>query len=76
MQRYLNIDGDSNVYAYELGDDQIAVQFRDGTVYTYTYASAGRDNVEQMKSLAAAGTGLNSFIRSNPRVRMGYASKR
>jgi len=39
--------------------------FRNGSVYTYSYDSAGEDNVEQMKQLAQSGSGLNSFILSN-----------
>jgi hypothetical protein len=41
---------------------------------TFTYASAGRDNVEHMKSLAVAGRGLNSYI--NTHVKHRYASQR
>lgn len=69
MRPYLNIDGDSNVEAYEIGTDYIDVKFR-GTmkVYRYSYISAGQENVEQMKTLAQRGTGLNSFIMRNVRT--------
>ena len=73
MERYKNIDGDSGVAAYEIGADFIRVQFRDGSVYLYTYASAGPHNIEHMKKLAAAGDGLNAFINTN--VRKSYARK-
>jgi len=73
MENYKNLGGDSNVAAYEIGSDSVKVQFRDGSIYTYTYESAGQSNIEQMKSLATAGQGLNSFI--NRVVRKGYASK-
>lgn len=73
MERYKNLGGDSNVVAYEIGSDSIKVRFGDGSIYTYTYQSAGQSNIEQMKTLAIAGHGLNSFI--NRVVRKRYASK-
>lgn len=73
MTPYANRGGDSNVVAYESEQDAIAVQFGDGSVYLYTYASAGWASIERMKSLAEAGEGLNSFIQRN--VNRAYASK-
>lgn len=68
MQRYLNINGDSNVEEYDVGLDYIKVKFN-GTVkiYQYSYQKAGRENVETMKVLARSGAGLNSFINRNVR---------
>lgn len=63
----------TNVAAYEAGEGVIRVRFRDGKVYTYTDASAGADNVAEMKRLAAKGEGLNSFITRH--VRDLYESK-
>ena len=62
MERYKNLGGDSAVVAYEIADNSIKVQFRDGSLYLYNYQSAGADNIEHMKGLAIAGQGLNSFI--------------
>ena len=73
MERYMNIDGDSGVAGYESGADFIRVQFSDGSVYLYTYASAGSQAIEQMKALAAAGRGLNAFINTN--AKKSYARK-
>lgn len=73
MEIYKNLGGNSSARAYEIGNDSITVQFSDGTVYLYTYQSAGRDNIEQMKALAIAGRGLNSFIMRQ--VRKAYAVK-
>jgi len=73
MERYRNFGGDSGVYAFEIGADSIKVQFSDGAIYLYNYASAGSYNIEQMKNLARRGDGLNSFI--NTTVRKGYAAK-
>lgn len=74
VEYYKNLNGDSNVAAYEADSDSITVQFGDGSIYVYTYRSAGASNVEHMKRLAAGGRGLNSFI--NTAVRKLYASKR
>ncbi len=73
MERYRDIDGDSGVAEYESGNEYIRVRFKDGSVYIYTYASAGTNNIEEMKRLAAAGDGLNAFINKN--VRKRYAKK-
>ena len=63
MQRYKDINHDSNVEAYSIGPDYIEVKFK-GTArtYRYSYRSAGREHVEQMKILAERGDGLSSYI--------------
>ena len=73
MERYRDIGRNSNIYSYEIGSDYINVQFKDGSIYKYTYSSAGTTNIEQMKKLAINGKGLNSFI--NTSVRKKYSSK-
>lgn len=45
----------------------------DGMKYVYNYQSVGRENIEQMKKLAVAGEGLNSFIMRN--IKWKYATK-
>lgn len=73
MTTYRNLNGDSGVVAYETQSQSILVRFRDGSEYNYTYASAGHSVIEQMKNLASAGRGLNSFI--NRWAKKSYASK-
>ena len=73
MQRYKNISGNSGVIAYQIGRDSITIEFEDGAIYRYTYNSAGRSNIEQMKALAAAGSGLSTFVVRH--VRKAYAAK-
>lgn len=70
MVQYANKGCDSGVLAYEISDSKISVKFSDGSVYHYSYASAGQGNVEKMKKLAIHGEGLNSFI--NTHVRFKY----
>lgn len=74
MIRYKNLNGDSGIYSYEIGNDFVKVRFEDDMVYTYTYSSAGTQRIENMKRLAVQGHGLNSYINTN--VRKLFASKR
>lgn len=74
MQRYRRLGGESGVVAYEIGDRKIDVEFVDGKIYTYSYASSGREHIEQMKLLAQAGQGLCGYISKH--VRDNYASSR
>ncbi len=67
MERYKNIGGDSGVAEFENGSSFIRVKFDDGSVYLYTYASAGSQKIEQAKRLAVAGEGLNAFINKSMR---------
>jgi hypothetical protein len=66
MTKYLDLDNDSGIEAYEIGSNQISVKFKDtAKIYVYSYASAGKENIEHMKKLAQSGDGLNSFINLN-----------
>ena len=73
MQRYKNLDHGSGVTAFEVSDDAITVEFINGSIYEYDYASAGRGNIERLKRLAAAGRGLSTFI--SQRVHDAYARR-
>ncbi|MDB5942794.1 MAG: hypothetical protein JWQ13_2360 [Ramlibacter sp.] len=69
MKPYKNVSGDSGVVAYAIGADFIDVAFKGGARYRYSNRSAGKDKVEAMKLLAAAGRGLSTFIA---RAQPGY----
>jgi hypothetical protein len=73
MEHYRNLNGNSDVLSYEIGRDSIEVEFRDGSLYLYNYATTGQTIVDHMKALAIAGSGLNSFISKT--VRKAYAAK-
>jgi hypothetical protein len=73
MQHYEDIGCDSGVSAYETGIDSITVRFKDGSLYLYTYGSAGSAAIEKMKELAANGNGLNAYI--NRCVKKAYAQR-
>ena len=53
MEKYRNTTGNSNVEAFQIGEDCIKVKFN-GTakIYQYSYHKAGATHVEKMKSLA------------------------
>jgi hypothetical protein len=72
VRPYLNLSGTSGIAFYETGSTFIRVWFHDGRLYTYTYESAGCDNIERMKELAVAGRGLSTYISQHPEVRNGY----
>lgn len=40
MNKYRNLSGDSNICCYEIGPDYIVVEFKDDSMYVYTYKSA------------------------------------
>lgn len=61
-QKYRDRDNNSNIEQTEYGVDWITVDFKDRSQYNYTYRSAGRDAIEEMKRLADCGDGLNSYI--------------
>ena len=72
-ERYRNLNGDSGVTYFAVGDDFLAVQFGDPTVYVYDYVQPGREHVEKMKELAVAGRGLGTYISKY--VRKAFARK-
>jgi len=73
MARYANLGGNSAIETYEIGDDSITVGFKGNSEYLYNYSKPGRSHVEEMKKLAQAGQGLNSYIGKF--VRKNYAAK-
>ena len=73
MEPYKNLSGDSGVVAFEIRSDSIIIEFKDDGLYLYTYASAGKDNIEQMKRLADNGKGLCTFVTRH--VRYNYTQK-
>ena len=73
MQRYKNLSKGSGVTAYDLRSNGIILQFADASRYLYTYASTGRDHVQEMKKLAKKGRGLTTYV--NQHVGSAYAMR-
>jgi len=72
MRPYRNLGGNSGVVEWDEGPDSISVRFRSGDVYVYSYESAGRRHVEEMKRLAHLGRGLSAYISQHLGVKNGY----
>jgi hypothetical protein len=64
---YGDLSGTSGVAYYGIGDEFIAVQFDDDTIYLYSYLRPGQAHVQQMKQLAVAGSGLATYINQHVR---------
>jgi hypothetical protein len=73
MEKYKNLGGNSNIYAFKIDEKSIAVQFNDGSVYLYNDVRPGTAAVVEMKRLALNGSGLNSYISRV--IRKNYYSK-
>ena len=65
MEKYRDIDGNSGISAYEVGDDFIIVRFKKGGMYLYNYFTTGSCHVNNMIRLARLGNGLNGYINLN-----------
>lgn len=73
MQPYQNLSGLSGVRYFELDEKYINVHFKNGSTYHYSYMMPGAVFVEEMKTLAQKGIGLNTFI--NQHVRKQYTAR-
>ncbi|KGT95254.1 hypothetical protein NG99_04335 [Erwinia typographi] len=62
MPMYANKSGKSGVQSYENTSDAITIHFKDGWKYVYDATNPGIATVLEMKKLAQAGIGLNSYI--------------
>jgi len=62
MAHYNDATGKSGITAFQSSNDSITIEYKNGAAYQYSDQTAGAANVGFMKSLAAAGHGLNSFI--------------
>ena len=67
MDTYNGVYRDSGIKGYECGPDCIKVDFMEAGTYCYSYDSAGREHIENMKALAKSGKGLNSYINDHTR---------
>ncbi len=76
MERYGNKSGKSGILSFEAGADYIVVVFEDGGRYRYTYNSAGKKQIEQMKKLALSGLGLSTYISQFVKDRYESSTKK
>lgn len=59
----------SGIVAYDIGDDYIDVEFRNGGIYRYEEATIGRLALLNMQAAAVLGVGLNGIINRSARNR-------
>jgi len=65
MKPYKDTDNDSNIKAYNYGEDWIVIRFKDESEYKYTGENISFYTLKQMKILADKGDGLNAFINEH-----------
>ncbi len=69
MKKYKGLQN-SGVFAYEIIENGIILEFKDGRTYLYNYMKPGKDHVENMKTLGLSGSGLTTYV--NQQVRDNY----
>jgi hypothetical protein len=65
MTTYNDATGTSGITAFNSNNDSITIEYKNGSAYQYSEQVAGSANVGYMKTLAASGQGLNSFINKH-----------
>ena len=73
LKSYLNLNGNSGIRKYDIGQDWIRLQFQSPTIYVYDYQRPGKDHVDRMKVLALSGRGLDTYVSQD--VRGAYSRK-
>lgn len=78
QEHYQDLNGNSGINSFEIGDNYIDINFRDQSNsskshYRYSHLKPGLVHVEKMKALAQQGKGLNSYIMLN--VKKNYERK-
>ena len=69
MKKYKNSE-EGGVSAFEISENDIILEFKDGRKYLYNYLKPGKVHVEKMKILAEADNGLTTYV--NQHVRENY----
>lgn len=66
MKKYADKTGNSGVESFAILPEAIKVKFKySEEIYEYSYASAGKKHIENMKNLALKGDGLSTYISQN-----------
>jgi hypothetical protein len=72
MKAYKNLDGNSGIADYDIGEDFIDIKFQNKTeVYRYKNPISNH-HLNEMKKLAAKGKGLATYINQHREVRDNY----
>lgn len=73
-KRYKNLSKRSGVDSYNNKRGSLTIEFKDGSLYEYTNASAGAYRMKKMRQLAQQGKGLNGFINKSVKKRYSASS--
>ena len=74
METYKNLNKDSGIAQFKLGETYIDIKFKGkAEIYRYTNAETGKEHIETLKSLALKGKGLATYISQHPEVRDNYS---
>ena len=65
MAHYNDATGTSGITAFQSSNDSITIEYKGGSAYLYSDRTVGSANVGYMKSLAASGQGLHSYINKH-----------
>ena len=69
MRAYGNQNGNSGIVGFEIGENHIDVQFKNGGIYRYKEAIIGHLQFLNMQAAALLGEGLNAFINNYVRAK-------
>jgi hypothetical protein len=72
MKAYKNLNGNSGITYYEIGEDFIDIRFENKTdIYRYQNPISNH-HLNEMKKLAVQGKGLGTYINQHPEVRYNH----
>ena len=57
----------TGVNAFDIGENYIIVEFKDGRIYLYNQLYPGKEHLEKMKNKAVKGDKLGTYINQNVR---------
>ena len=69
MQEYGNQNGNSGIVGFEIGNDYIDVEFKNGGIYRYRETVIGKLAFLNMCAAACIGNGLNAYINQSVRAK-------
>ncbi|MCP4457242.1 MAG: hypothetical protein GY816_04330 [Cytophagales bacterium] len=62
MKTYQNLSGKSAITSYEIGQQRMVVEYKNGSAYLYDDSISGGLYLDIMKDLTQTGLGLHTFI--------------
>jgi len=63
MTVYKNLSGDPTISSYEISQNQMIIEYTNGSAFLYNQTFSGTLNLFIMKDLAQTGKGLETYIQ-------------